>query len=94
MATKKEINPIPYNVRLKIIRERLSRARRAERFVELPKPAKVKSAEKILEDWEGRNSAASEVHYAKHQVKVREIEDALILGDSEKVVKLLAAIGA
>ena len=94
MATTKQSNPIPYNTRLKIIRERLARARRAERYESIPKPAKVKAAEKVLAEWEARNDAAREAHYAKHQARVRAIEDALILGDGEKVVKLLAAIGA
>ncbi len=94
MATKKESNPIPYSTRLKIIRERLARARRAERFTDIPMPAKVKAAQKTLAEWETRNEAARDAHYAKHAAKVRQIEDALILGDSEKVVKLLAAIGA
>ena len=58
------------------------------------KPAKVKAAEKVVAEWDERNEAAREAHYAKHQAKVREIEDALILGDGDKVVKLLAAIGA
>ena len=95
MATKKTTsNPIPYNTRIKIIRERLARARRTERFAGIPKPAKVKAAEKVVAEWDERNEAAREAHYAKHQAKVREIEDALILGDGDKVVKLLAAIGA
>lgn len=95
MATKKATNnPIPYNTRIKIIRERLARARRAERFADIPKPAKVKAAEKVVAEWDERNEAARGAHYAKHQAKVREIEDALILGDGDKVVKLLAAIGA
>ena len=95
MATKKTTsNPIPYNTRIKIIRERIARARRAPWFAGIPKPAKVKAAEKVVAEWDERNKAAREAHYAKHQAKVREIEDALIMGDGDKVVKLLAAIGA
>ena len=95
MATKKETNnPIPYNARIKIIRERLARAYRTKPFAGIPKPAKVKAAEKVVAEWDERNKSAREAHYAKHQAKVREIEDALILGDGDKVVKLLAAIGA
>lgn len=94
MATKKVSNPIPYNTRIKVIHERIARARRADRFTEIPKSAKVKAAEKVLAEWEERNESAREAHYQKHQSKVREIEDALILGDGDKVVKLLAAIGA
>ena len=65
MATKKESNPIPYSTRLKIIRERLARARRAERFTDIPMPAKVKAAQKTLAEWETRNEAARDAHEAR-----------------------------
>lgn len=99
MATTKQNNMIPratvpYTTRLKIVRERLAIARRANRYENIPKPAKVQAAEKVLAEWKARDDAARDAHYAKHQAKVREIEDALILGDVEKVLKLLAAIGA
>ena len=90
---KAQTIPLPYNTRLKVIRERLNRARRAERFKQIPIPAKVEAAQKIVADWEDRNMAASEAHYAKHTKKVREVEDAMILGDGEKVVALLNAMG-
>jgi hypothetical protein len=92
MAANKESNPIPYNVRIKIIRERLNRARRAQ-VTSLPKPAKVKAAEKIVSEWEEKEDAHRQAQYDKHREKVREIENAVLLGDNEKVVKLLTDMG-
>lgn len=94
MATKKEPSMIPYSEKVRIIRERLRRANRFVRPEEPAKPAKVAAAEKVLDAWEKRCESAEEKARERHRAKVREIENALLMGDSKKVVALLDAIGA
>lgn len=94
MATKKEPSLIPYNEKVRIVRERLRRASRFVRQPEPAKPAKVVAAEKVMTAWEKRCEAAEEKAREKHYAKVREIENALLMGDSKKVIALLDAIGA
>lgn len=93
MATKdRQESIISFNERRKIVAQRLADLRRFRRPADLPKSAKVLAAEKTLEEWERRNSEHINKHYKKFIELRREIEDALLLGDNEKAVRLLRSI--
>ncbi len=93
-TTPAGITLLPYADRVKLVRARLSDMRLHREFTPLPKSAKVRAAEATIQEWVARNDTHREAHYAAMKAKRHEIEDALILGDVQKAVKLLAALGA
>ena len=91
MTTKpkaENITLLPYRERVKLVRERLA-AMRAPKHEGIPKSQRVLAAEKVMHDYYVRNEAAREVAYEVHRKRKHEVQDALILGDTEKAIKLL-----
>lgn len=87
-TTKDKIAQLPYRERAKLVRERLQHLRYPS-ITSLPKPAKVLAAEKIVAEWEERNSAHADAQRAAFREKRNAVSDALILGDMQKAVALL-----
>lgn len=92
MATD-NITLLPYRERVKLIQQRLQ-AMRYPVTKPLPKPAKVLAAQKLVREWEEKDSEHREAQRQEHAKKRAEIADALILGDMKKAVELLRKYGA
>ncbi len=95
IATKTKtdnITLLPYRERVRLVQERLRDLARPK-VTPLPKPARVVAAEKLAQEWDKKNDAHMEAQRAKHRAKKNEITDALIVGDMEKAVSLLAKHG-
>lgn len=82
---------LPYAERARIIKQRLSEVRRRQHIPDIDKPLNVVEAEAVVAAWEAQNDAHRESIEDKHWERVREIDNALILGDVNKVVELLTA---
>jgi hypothetical protein len=94
IKTKAEnITLLPYNERVKLVRERLANLRRPQ-VTSLTKPAKVLAAEKTLNDWLVKNEAHEDAQRQAHRKKLHEVQDALIVGDMAKAVQLMQQLGA
>lgn len=95
MSTKKTENLtlLPYRERVKLVQQRMQ-ALAYPKTTNLPKPARVAAAEKLLREWEAKNEAHCEAQRQAHRAKRAAIADALILGQMDKAVELLRAAGA
>lgn len=95
MATNKteNITLLPYNERVKLVRERLANLRRPK-VAPLPKPAKVQAAEKVFRDWEAKAEAHEDAQRDAWRAKLHEVQDALIVGDMARAVALMQRLGA
>lgn len=95
MSTKKTENLtlLPYRERVKLVQQRMQ-ALAYPKTTPLPKSAKVVAAEKLLREWEAKNEAHCEAQRQAHLAKRAAIADALILGQMDKAVELLRAVGA
>ena len=94
MTTKSEgITLLPYRERVKLVQERM-RGLRAPKTKPLNKPARVTAAETVWREWEAKNEAHVDAQRDAHRAKLREIQDALIVGDMVQAVMLLQRLGA
>ena len=96
MTTKpktENITLLPYRERVKLVRERLSGFRQP-RVSDLPKPARVVAAEQVVDAWCKKNTEHRDAAYQGWRMRKNEIEDALIVGDTDKAVKLLQQLKA
>lgn len=94
MATKTEnITLLPYNERVKLVRERLANLRRPK-LTTFPKPAKVQAAEKLFREWEQKAEAYEDAQRDAWRAKLHEVQDALIVGDMARAVVLMQKLGA
>ncbi len=96
MSTKprtENITLLPYRERVKLVRDRLSGFRQPK-VTDLPKPARVLAAEKVVGAWNEKNAEHRDAAYQAWRAKRNEIEDALIVGDTDKAVKLLQQLKA
>lgn len=91
-TTKDKIEQLPYRDRAKLVRERLQHLRYPS-IASLPKPAKVLAAEKVVSEWEAKNSAHADAQRAAFREKRNAVSDALILGDMKKAIDLLQKLG-
>jgi len=93
-TTKTEnITLLPYSERVKLVRERLN-GLRYPKTTPLKKPVKVAAAEQILREWQDKDNEHQEAQRMTHRKKLHAVQDALIVGDMQKAVQLLAALGA
>lgn len=79
---------LPPKERLVLVRERLGSLRRPS-LKSLPKPKKVLAAEKIIEEWQEKNSQHRDAQRAAYRTKYNEIVDSLIRGDMALAATLL-----
>jgi glutamine synthetase adenylyltransferase len=95
MSTKtiESITLLPYRERVKLVQQRMQ-ALEHPKYEQLPKPAKVAAAEKLLREWEQKNDEHIDAQRKAHRAKRAEIADALILGQMERAVELLRAVVA
>lgn len=96
MTTKtktENITLLPYRERVKLVRERMANLRRPK-VASLPKPAKVRAAEKTLREWEAKNEAHEDAQRDAWRAKLHEVQDALIVGDMARAVALMQRLGA
>lgn len=76
----------------KILADRLRRLHYRHVFEDLPKSKRVLAAEAVIAEWEERNEAAKDKARDAARAKIREIQNEALLGNLEKVVKLLNEI--
>ena len=92
-ANTDTILALPYRDRVKLAQERIKSLQRYT-FKQLPKPARVVTAEKLVRQWGEKEQEHDRKQRSEHRQKLNAITDALITGDMQKAVTLMQKLEA
>lgn len=73
----------------KILRDRILRVRRWGKPPEVPMTKKEQNAVATLDAYDKRREVIEQAHHMKRQTALQQLEDAVLRGDTERVIEML-----